>query len=415
MEGVRGSIPLSSTPGQRPFPVRREGAFLRSRPTSAHNLLMGKRAYGSGSKRERRPGVWELRAGGRTRTVHGGPKDAERELAKLVTTANARGPLATGITLERLLEEWMASATHLEKNTKDSYAYALAHLPPALRKTRLDRLHLRTFDDLYAELDRKGVGRPQIKKLHTALSSALTEAVRWRWIEYHPARGARVPTNPKRLPTMPQNEALDKLLLAAKGNPKRPPDLQAALWVLLALSVGARRGEVLALRWSDVTVTGKPKISLRGSLLDDRSVKATKTGEPRNVAIGPVTVSALNAWRKAQIARALAAGTGLVRDPFVLSNALDGSVPWRPHGATQRWRRLRERADVGNVRLNDLRHASASILLDEGETVGVVANRLGNLPSTTHDFYAHLIDGADRDAAGVIDRRLAALLDPTAG
>ena len=216
----------------------------------------------------------------------------------------------------------------------------------------------------------------------------------------HPARSAERPPGPESKATAPSADQLRRLIAAASSN------LLTSVWLRLALATGARRGEELALRWSDVDLKAGT-VRIDESLNEDRSTKGTKTGKVRVVALDAETVAVLRRWKIAQHERALATGVGMVRDPWVISNSLDGSVPWRPDGATQRFRRLRAKAGVGPVRLNDLRHAHASLLLRSGVDVVTVAARIGNLPTTTHRTYAHLIDGADREAADTIGAMLA--------
>lgn len=360
---------------------------------------MRTRDYGSGSLRERRPGVWQLRVGGRTETFKGSPKEAQQALARMVANHGGRAATGTMPTLRQLLDEWLPVAK-LEESTKETYGVALQHLPAKFAATKVDRLTLRQFDELYRQLERQGVSAHQIRKLHTVLSSALTSAMRWGLITVHPARSAELPPVPESKATAPSADQLRRLIAAASSN------LLTSVWLRLALATGARRGEELALRWSDVDLKAGT-VRIDESLNEDRSTKGTKTGKVRVVALDAETVAVLRRWKIAQHERALATGVGMVRDPWVISNSLDGSVPWRPDGATQRFRRLRAKAGVGPVRLNDLRHAHASLLLRSGVDVVTVAARIGNLPTTTHRTYAHLIDGADREAADTIGAMLA--------
>ncbi len=360
---------------------------------------MGRRSYGSGSKREVRPGVWELRVAGRSKTVRGGVKAAEQALAKFVTEAGNR-PSYGGETLGELIDQWLPHAA-VQSSTRATYTYALAHLPATMRSVKLSALTVRHFDRLYAQLAAAGIGVNTIRKLHTALSSALTEAIRWQWLAHNPARGARRPALPARNITTPSEAALTLLLATAAAE-----DLQAGVWLRLALACGARRGEVLALRWSNIDLKGG-SVKIDESLEEDRTVKSTKTNNVRTVALDAATVAELKRWKTGQRERAIGAGGRLVRDPFVLSAAADSGTPWRPDGATQRFRRLCERADVTGVRLNDLRHAHASMLLRAGVDVVTVAHRLGHAsPTTTLRQYAHVLDGADRAAAETFARAM---------
>jgi integrase len=179
-------------------------------------------------------------------------------------------------------------------------------------------------------------------------------------------------------------------------------NLQTHAWLRLAVTTGARRGEVLALRWSDIDLDAAT-MTVGRSLNEDRSTKSTKTNRVRVVRLDAVTVALLRQWRNGQRERALACGARLARDPFVLSNSPDSSVPWRPDGTTQRFQRLCARAGVEGVRLHDLRHAMASQLLERGVSPVTVAGRLGHASTTTTlRTYAHVVSGADAAAADVI-------------
>jgi integrase len=348
---------------------------------------MGKRAYGSGSKREVRPGVWQVRINGRSRTVQGGAKDAERVLSAMAGVSKS----TASPTLRALLDEWLASA-RIEQSTKDTYVVALKHLPDKFAATRIDKLTLRDFDKLYRDLERT-VTPHQLHKLHTTLSSALTTAIRWGWLSTHPAKGASLPPLPDRKVTAPTMEQIAKIIAEADR------DLVTSVWLRLAVTTGARRGELLALRWSDIDAKAAT-MTIDESLNEDRTTKRTKTNRVRIIELDADTVDRLRRWKAGQAERALAVGVPLARNGFVLSNAPDSSVPWRPDGVTQRFRRLCARAGVDGVRLHDLRHGMASHMLQQGVDAVTVAGRLGHASTTTTmRVYAHVIPGADRRAA----------------
>lgn len=361
--------------------------------------MTGKRAYGSGSKRELRPGVWELRAAGRSQRFKGTVKEAERALAAMVASAPGRATPTASTTLAQLIEQWQATR-QVEESTAERYDHALAHLPQPLLRKQLSKLTLRDFDATYAQLSAAGVSAQEVRKAHTAASSALTQALRWRLIEHHPARGAQLPKFQARKVRVPTTAELARLRAALLG------DLQGHVWFRLALAAGARRSEVLALRWSDIDMrTGT--VTFASSLTRTRARKTTKTDRERSLLLDADTVALLSEWKVAQRERALKLGVGMVRNACVLSNHLDGSVPWAPNSASQRWRRLRERAGVPDVKLHDLRHANASIMLANGVSPAAAATRLGNGQAVMLRTYSHPLDEADRQAAAAIGQALA--------
>lgn len=104
---------------------------------------------------------------------------------------------------------------------------------------------------------------------------------------------------------------------------------------------------------------------------------------------------------------ALAAGCGLVADPWLFTAQPDGSTPWYPDAVYTWWRRIRRTAGVSGVRFHDLRNYNATQLLATGVDVRTVAGRLGHAdPSITLRVYSHFLLERDRDAAEAIARLL---------
>lgn len=174
-------------------------------------------------------------------------------------------------------------------------------------------------------------------------------------------------------------------------------------WALVASSTGCRRGEVLALRWSHVRLDVGEIVVEQALDPVDGHEKATKTHGTRVIAVGPSVVDALRLWRVAMAERALASVGTLVRDPFVFSDALDGSRPWRPDTATKRFGRFRDQAGIDGVRQHDLRHYVATTLLAANIDAKSVAGRMGHTRvATTNDLYARATPARDRAAADVL-------------
>ncbi|SFK74683.1 Phage integrase family protein [Geodermatophilus ruber] len=193
------------------------------------------------------------------------------------------------------------------------------------------------------------------------------------------------------------------------------PDL-AMGWRLLA-ATGMRRGEALALRWRDVDLdAGRLAVRRSVGVVKDKGAGQrlvegpTKTGQARVVDIDDDTVAALRAYRAARASLAPL----LVRDAALVLATLDGR-----HRHPERYSRrfveqvVQARKAVGEdqlprIRLHDLRHTHATLLLAAGEPVKVVSERLGHANATiTLTVYQHVHPGMGREAAD----RFAALLE----
>jgi integrase len=131
------------------------------------------------------------------------------------------------------------------------------------------------------------------------------------------------------------------------------------------------------------------------------------------MAIDEGTVGVLRTHRRRQREIALALGVGVADDAFVFGEP--GGGPWRPDVCTNRFGRLRVGLGLDRVRLHDLRHFVASVLVGGGVPIGTVSTRLGHSQlSTTLDLYTHAIPATDQRAAAYLGSLLAGRPGPRA-
>ena len=176
------------------------------------------------------------------------------------------------------------------------------------------------------------------------------------------------------------DEELGRVLEAARAD----SDLMYAA-VVFALGVGCRQGEQLRVRWGDI---------------DDKTntvaIRVSKTDTSRRAHMPPAVLAALEPLR-----------TGKVRPlpgAYVFAGA-DGK-PLPSYTLIDRWERVRAAAGVPDVRWHDLRHASASFLIQGGATLAEVAHQLGHKNVATSKRYAHLVPGAKPTGADALNSKL---------
>jgi integrase len=344
--------------------------------------------------------------------------EARQAEARLITEVGA-GQHRSGTstrTVAELLDrwlEWRQSVRPISPTTVATYrGYIDRAILPALGKLQLSRLDAATLDAFYAHLRKRGGkgGRPMaassVHQVHAILSGALNRAVVWGWRADNPARLASPPSIERTDMQPPAVEDAARLLAVAVAE-----DPELGLFLRLAVVLGARRGELCAVRWSDVDLDQGEVLIAGGivrvpgeSLLD----KATKTHAKRRVAIGADTAELLRAHWLAQAKDALACGTTLAADAYVFSHIPDGSAPINPDGMTHRFRRLARRLGV-RCRLHDLRHFMVTQLVAGGVDWRTVAGRAGHADGhMTLSTYAHFQQAQDRQAAEFMDRLLVA-------
>jgi integrase len=178
--------------------------------------------------------------------------------------------------------------------------------------------------------------------------------------------------------------------------------------ILLALGTGLRRGEVLGLRWSDVSLE-RQTLTVAQSLEQTKAglrFKAPKTkGSRRTVALSASLVEELQAHRARQAAERLSLGMG--RDPNALVFARIDGDPIQPDSVTKMFARIVARAKITSVSFHALRHTHATELLRAGVHPKITSERLGHATiAITMDTYSHVLPGLQEDAAQRIDQAL---------
>jgi integrase len=214
----------------------------------------------------------------------------------------------------------------------------------------------------------------------------------------NPFAAARKPSAPPRKVTPPDAAQVARLLAT---------DGQFGLFVRVAATIGARRGEVVALQWADVEGSA---IIIRRSLAYSPTsgvvVTEGKTGAKghRVVAVDAGLAADLRTERARQAALSLEAGDGA---PVWIFTHDAGATPWRPDYPSRRFRLLCRTLGLTGVRLHDLRHFVATQLLASGIPVKVVSERLGHRQvATTADRYGAYVPAADVTAAETMARIL---------
>lgn len=317
--------------------------------------------------------------------------------------------------LGKYLEEWL-DGLRLAPGSVASYRKNVRlHMTPYLGTVQLSSLTTARINTLYRQLERggradyrkgEGLSPRTVRYVHTILSAALSDAVKSNRLARNPASSATPPTEKEaRAPEMhPWNAAqLAAFLRWSAGNSPFH-----VLWYVLAFT-GARRGEALALRWRDVDLdAGTASIRRSAGLVRVKGEAAritegsTKTGKARVIDLDTETVALLRSHRRARAAMALQLG----RDDALVFGDHEGGY-LNPEGASHKFRvavRQCQKAlgdeAVPGIRLHDLRHTHASLLLADGEPVKVVSERLGHSSAMiTLNVYQAVMPGMQRRAA----------------
>jgi len=376
---------------------------------------------GRGSIRKRGRDSWQLRVYAGmdpetrrerwlTTTVRGSRRYAERQLVELVGAAG-RAKLRAG-TLGDLLDQWFQAASPGWAPTTVSHTRSIidVYLKPHLGHLDVEKLTTADIDDFYGYLVRAGskqhgpLSPGTVTRVHGVLHRALAQAVRWDWIWMNPASNASPPRPRPADIRPPSPEQVIQLLEWASEH-----DPPLFCFLRLAASTGARRSQLLALRWGDID-WGRRAISFTRALVQGPhgpELRPTKTHRTYRVELDGVTLALLKEYRKRVEANVRANRSALAESAFVFSLRPDGLTPWLPNWATKRFIVALRAAGLSHFRLHDLRHFMATEMLASGVPIATVSQRLSHArASTTLNVYAHSVPGGDRKAA----EKLAAIL-----
>jgi integrase len=282
-----------------------------------------------------------------------GARAADLELSRLIVEVESQRVLpSSGVTLGRLMERWIEHRRPgWEERSPSQPDATLArirkHITPKLGDVAVERLRPLDVDNLYGSWRAEGMAEATVRRMHAILHAALTQAVRWDLIASNPADRIEPPRPRKSRRKAPPDEVLVAILAAAGDD--------MICYLRLAAVTGARRGEMVALRWRDFDLDAG-KLTFTTALARVKggtAEKDTKADVDHALALDAKTVDIVGAHRKRAVERALVAGGGLSDDAYVFTrpDTPDGSKPWHPDGANQRFNRIRDKVPGARLTL----------------------------------------------------------------
>jgi integrase len=381
----------------------------------------------SGHIRRRGKASWELKfdvgtdslSGRRItkfRSFKGTKREALAELARLITTANQGDYIdPSKATLAAFLDRWERdwATINVSPKTLERYIDLLRlHVRPHLGAVRIQKLQAAHLAELYARLLREGLGPDRglsartVGHVHRVLHKALAVAVEWGVVQRNAADLAKPPKVEDT-----EVEILDEAQVRDVLRKLRGDSLYT--YAIVALATGMRRGEMLALRSSDVDLI-KASIRVEQSLEQTRAglrFKAPKTRSGRRaIALPESVVTQLRLHRIAQQELRLKLGLGKASDDALVFPNPDGS-PRSPNAVTKAWATAVSKHQLPRVSLHALRHTHASQLIASGMDVLTISRRLGHgSPTITLAVYGHMFKDTDAEAANVVERAFGAAL-----
>jgi len=309
-------------------------------------------------------------------------------------------------TLNEYLDRWLntSAAPRLRERTLRDYRSLLArYVRPVLGHKMLPAVMPLDIQDLYTSMLESGLSPRTIRYTHAVLSSALKQAVKWQLLPRNAAEYVDLPRQKHTEMYAMSKDEVASFLATAKE------DRWGTLF-LLAVTTGMRPGEYMGLQWKDVNLD-EGMIHVNKSLVRNKSewrFDEPKTAKSRRtVKLAPTVVKSLRAHRSKQAAERLRAG--IRYQDYDLVFATDTGQPLESRNLIKRHFKpvLKQAGLRETIRLYDLRHTCATLLLAAGEHPKIVSEMLGHASiQLTLDTYSHVLPDMQQGAVAKLEDML---------
>ncbi len=267
----------------------------------------------------------------------------------------------------------------------------------------LNRLYLKLAQQGQNKRTGEGLSPKTITEHHRLIHVIFAQAKKEGVVRFNIAETATPPAVKKKEAEFFEIEEVLKIIESVSKEP-----LKWQCITHLLISTGARRGEIMALKWSAIDFN-KNLIKISENLLYSSKrgiyLDTPKTGETRYVAVAPEVMRLLTQHKQEQVVIRLKMGHEWINNGFCFTQ-MNGS-PMHPDSATDWFNKFSKKYCLPHINPHKFRHTQASILYSEGIDPVTISKRLGHKQvSTTQNIYAHMVSKADAEAneavAGVI-------------
>jgi len=316
------------------------------------------------------------------------------------------------MTFAKFVEQWLKKFADLElsSTTLANHEFKINnHINPVIGHVPLDEINSMMLLDLLANLTRKDGKEGELSLLskqdiYRTLQSIFKYAVQWKLISEDPMQGVNKPKNKqevKRQVNVYEAEEVTSILHSLQDEP-----FHWRMFLTLSITAGTRRGENLGLEWSKVDFENN-RIDITQSIVIGKNgpvVKSPKSESSKRLVTLPASVmEELKRYRIHWVAEKLKSKTWKEEDREWLFCQKDGSHLY-PSSPSNWWSKFAKRTEIRYIRLHDLRHTSASLLIAQGVHAKIISERLGHSDiRITMDTYGHALRSADQSAADKLE------------
>jgi integrase len=382
---------------QKPRKTRRSGQIIERKKSAVYLIRVFDKRDATGKRRYY------------NKTFHGTKPQAQKWLNEaLVRLDRGEAWEAAPVSVNEYLDRWLADAAkpRLRERVAADYADRLRlHVRPYIGKQRLADVNALDIQAIYTKLAERGLSARSIRYTHAVLASAFKQAVKWGLLERDVTRLVELPKQQRReMQVLTREQAFAFLQETAN-------DRYAVLFAL-ALETGMRPEEYLALQWKDLNWQGG-ELSIQRVFIESRNGNGWHYEEPKTAkSRRPIPLSAsllarLRMHKTRQLEERLKLGA-LWQDYDLVFTSEIGTHVSLNNLRKRHFKPALKRAGLPeSLRVYDLRHTTASLLLATNVHAKVVSERLGHSSIIlTLDTYSHILPGIQQNATAQLEQLL---------
>ncbi len=309
-------------------------------------------------------------------------REIEDQLARGIYLPDRKVP-----TFAKVATDWLEyKKSNLRGSTWSVYKGHTRNHFHELNYLKVNRITTVRIEKFITDRQKKGMHINTLRKILVSLGQIMAYAVRHKYIDHNPFHDAERPrgrggTKKQKIRILTPAEI--NALLKAVSNQK-----YRTLFMLTIFS-GARQGELLGLRWSDVDWFNN-QIHIQRTYNNQSWYDVKTETSNRKIDLGPAMMTELKKWKLAYPPCDL---------DLVFPNEAGGPINHN-NMCYRYFEPALKKAGIGKVRFHDLRHTYASLLIEQGENIKYIQNQLGHSnPTVTLNVYAHLMKPGNQEAA----------------
>jgi integrase len=284
-------------------------------------------------------------------------------------------------------KDWLEyKKTNVRDSTLKMYKGHLEHHFAKIDPLKVNRITTVTVEKYIKRRQEAGMNLTTLRKLLVTFNQVMNYAVRHRYIDYNPVRDAERPKGrgeiKKRHECILKPDDISAFL-------KSVNDPKYKTLFMLAIMSGARQGELLGLKWSDIDWANS-QLHIQRTYTKRRWYRPKSKSSNRKVDLGPSMIRQLKKWKLAY---------SLSNLNLIFPNNA-GKPMCQSHMLNRHFFPALKMAGLKRIRFHDLRHTYASLLIGQGENIKYIQTQLGHYsPTMTLDVYAHLMKPVNQEAA----------------